>query len=348
MDPPLPQWELAHLMDGYLTTQLLYVAAKLGVADVLARGPQTGPEIARAVGVDPDLLTRTLRGLVIEGVLAEQDNGRFSLTSVGALLREEVPGSLRGAVIVRGQLYYRAAAAALEATVHGGTAFERAHGQTFFDHLATHSEDEAAFSASMAGRAAQEAADVVAAYDFGSANRVVDVGGGTGVLLEIILRAAPHLSAALFDLPPVIERARERMNAAGLSGRCEFIEGDFFVEVPPGADAYLLSRIVHDWNDTDAGRILATCRDAMTANSTLVLVEAILPERAREQPAAVRMDLHMMLLLGSGERTEAQFRSLLDGAELEVVRIVPTASPAGVSVIEARRRREIRRVDRQR
>jgi hypothetical protein len=332
-----PPWQLARLMDGYLTTQLLYVAATLGIADVLASGPRTGPDIARAVGADPDALSRALRGLVIEDVLDEDDDGRFSLTTLGAYLRDGVPGSMRGAAIVRGELYFRAAAAMLPAVVRGGTGFERVYGQPFFSYLGAHADLDAAFTASMAARAEQEATDVAAVYDFGAIERIVDVGGGPGVLLEAILKVAPHLSAVLLDRPAVIERARARLDAAGLGPRCAFVEGDFFTQVPPGGDAYLISRVLHDWDDTEAARILGVCRQAMTAQSRLLVVEAILPQRAREQPAAVRMDLHMMLLLGSRERTEAQFRDLLDGAGLEVCRIVPTSSPAGLSVIEARR-----------
>jgi hypothetical protein len=329
-----PQWRLAHLMDGYLTTQLLYVAAKLGIADLLAAGPRTGPAIAEAVGADPGLLGRALRGLVLEDVLAEQD-GRFALTPLGACLRDGVPGSMRGPAIARGELYYTAAAGLLRAVLHGGTAFEQVHGERFFDHLARHPEREAVFQASMAGRAAQEAGDVVAAYDFGGYRRLVDVGGGRGILLEAILGSAPELHGVLVDRPAVVPEARRRLEAAGLAARCELVTADFFEAVPAGADAYLLSRVVHDWDDADAGRVLATCRTAMPPGSRLLLVEAIVPERARDRPAAVRMDLHMLVLLGARERTEAEYRRLLEASGFQLLRVVPTRSQAGLSVLEA-------------
>jgi hypothetical protein len=184
-----PQWQIARLMDGFLTTQALYIAAKLGVADALADGPRTGRAIAEAVGADPDALTRVLRGLVLEDVLAEEGDGRFALTPLGACLRDGVPGSLRGAVLARGEVYYGAAAGLLRAIREGGVAFEHVHGEPFFDHLTRHPEREAAFQASMAGRAAQEAAHIVATYDFSPFGRIVDVGGGQGILLAAILRA---------------------------------------------------------------------------------------------------------------------------------------------------------------
>jgi SAM-dependent methyltransferase len=260
---------MARLADGFLTTQPLYVAARLGVADVLAEGSRTGPEIAAAVGADPDLLTRALRG------------------------------------------------------------------HRFFDHLRRHPEQEAAFQASMADRSEQEAGDVVAAYDFGGIGRLVDVGGGHGILLGAILRSAPDLDAVLVDQPAVVEQAARRLTAEGVADRCQLVGGDFFAGVPAGADAYLLSRVLHDWTDDDARRVLATCHTAMGPGSRLLVVEAILPDRAADQPAVIRMDLYMLVLLGARERTESQFRRLLGDAGLEVRRVVPTRSPAGLSVIEA-------------
>jgi hypothetical protein len=328
---------LARLMDGYLTTQLLYVAAKLGVADALAAGPRSGAAIGRAVGADVDAMTRILRGLVVEEVLTEDDDGLFALTPLGTAMRAGVAGSLRGPIIVRGEMYQQAATGMLDAVRHGGTAFEHVYGERFFEHLDHHAGHEAAFQGSMAGRAENEAADVVAAYDFGALDSIVDVGGGEGVLLEAVVRATARLSATLVDRPDVVARARDRLTAAGLAHRCRFVVGDFFTSIPPGAEAYLLSRVLHDWDDVDAGRILATCRTAMTGHSRLLIVEAILPRRASEQPAAIRMDLHMMMLLGARERTEQAFRQLLSDAGFAVRRVTMTSSPVGLAVIEAHR-----------
>jgi hypothetical protein len=328
---------LAHLMDGYLTTQLLYVAAKLGVADALAAGPRSGAAIGQAVGAGADAVTRILRGLVIEEVLTEDEDGRFALTPLGSAMRTGVAGSLHGPIIVRGELYQRAAAGLLDAVRHGGTAFEHVYGERFFEHLDHHAGHEAAFQGSMAGRAENEAADIVAAYDFGALDSIVDVGGGEGVLLEAVVRSTAHLSATLVDRPQVVARARDRLTAAGLDHRCRFVTGDFFTSVPAGAGAYLLSRVLHDWSDADAGRILATCRDAMAEHGRLLIVEAILPRSAAEMPAAIRMDLHMMMLLGSRERTEGEFRRLLSDAGFAVRQVTMTSSPVGLAVIEAHR-----------
>ena len=178
----------------------------------------------------------------------------------------------------------------------------------------------------MRDRSAREAAAVVAAYDFGVFGQVVDVGGGGGVLLKAILDAAPGVSGVLFDRPEVAERSA-----------LPAVAGDFFVEVPAGADAYLLSRVIHDWSDADAVTILRTCRRAMSGSARLLLVEAELPERAADHPAAIRMDLHMLALFEGGrERTAAEYAALLDAAGFALVEVVPTGSPSGIGVLSAR------------
>lgn len=325
---------LARLVDGYLVTQLLYVVARLGIADLLASGAKSAGDLAHAVGVDPDALARVLRGLAAEDVLTEDDEGRFGLTEVGSLLRDG-PGSQRGPAVVRGELYFRAAAGLLDCVRHGGTAFDHAYGDRFFTYLDDNPDAATAFQDSMAWRAEREADHVVAAYDFSAVRRVVDVGGGRGVLLAAVLRAVPHLAAVLFDRPGVIDQARPRLSAAGLAGRCEFVAGDFFESVPAGADAYLLSRVIHDWDDDHAIRVLAACRRAVTGGGRLLLVDAVLPRRAREQPAAIRMDLHMLMLLGARERTGAEFETLLLRAGWQLRQITATNTEDGLSVIEA-------------
>jgi hypothetical protein len=324
-------------MDGYLGTQLVYLAARLGVADVLAEGPLASDELARRVGADAGALHRVLRGLAIEGVLRERADGRFDLTPAGHLLQADAPGSVRGAVIARGDIYYGAAAGLLSALRDGGSAFEHVHGMGLFEYLARHPDQGAAFQSSMVTRSRQEAAAVTAAYDFGAFRRLVDVGGGYGVLLSAILAATPALRAVLFDRPEVVDRAREQLAADGMLARCDVVAGDFFTSVPPGGDVYVLSRVIHDWDDVAAIRILTSCREAMPDHATLLLVEAVMPRRAGEQPGAVRMDLHMLTLLRGRERTVREYQAMLDAAGLELRRVVPALSTVGLCVLEAAR-----------
>jgi O-methyltransferase domain len=163
----------------------------------------------------------------------------------------------------------------------------------------------------------------------------VDVSGGRGVLLSAILRAAPDMRGVLLDRDAVIPEARRRLQGDGLGARAECHVGEFFVAVPAGADAYVLSRAIYDWDDADAVRIFATCCAAMPAHGRLLLVEAVLPPRARERPEAIRMDLNMLILLGARERAEAEYEQLLAEARVELRRVIPIASPAGLSVLEA-------------
>ncbi len=314
---------LARLADGYLVTQLLHVAVALGVPDALAAGPRTAPDLARELGAVPDALHRVLRGLAAEEVLDELPDGRFGLTPVGELLRPGVPGSLPGAVSARGGLYYRPAAGLLAAVRDGGTPFEVVEGRPFFDALAADPARLAAFRASMADRSAREAGAVVAAYDVSGFASVVDVGGGPGVLLRAVRERAPSADVLLVDRPEVV--AGSDLPAVG---------GDFFEQVPAGADAYLLSRVLHDWDDDAARRVLTVCRTAMRPDSVLLVVEAVLPERAAEDPAAVRMDLTMLVLLHGRERTAAEYAALCGAAGLRLTRDVPT--DAGVHVLEVR------------
>lgn len=319
-----PGRELARLADGYLSTQLLYVAAALGLADILVEGTRSVDELAVKAGARPAPLRRVLRGLAADRVLDELPDDRFALTPVGALLVDGAPGSLRGAVVARGRLYYAAFGGLLEAVRDGTTPFEQVYGEPLFDHLAAHPAEMAAFRASMADRSAREAAAVVAAYDFGRFRRLIDVGGGPGVLLRAVLAAAPYLDGLLFDRPEVV--ADSTLPAEG---------GDFFTAVPGGADAYLLSRVVHDWDDADAVAVLRNCRRAMSADATLLIVEAVLPVRAVDEPAVVRMDLHMLALLHGRERTTVEYAALLADAGLVLASVVPTS--AGVHVLEAQR-----------
>jgi hypothetical protein len=314
---------LARLADGYLVTQLLHVAVALGVPDALAAGPRSAPDLARELGAVPGALHRVLRGLAAEEVLEELPGGRFALTDTGRLLCTGVPGSLCDWVAMRGGLYAGAAAGLLAAVREGGTPFEAVHGRPFFEHLSAEPARLATFQAAMANRSAREARAVVAAYDLTGCSSVVDVGGGRGTLLRAVRERVPGAGVVLFDLPEVV--AGSDLPAVG---------GDFLVEVPGGADVYLLSRVLHDWDDDVALRVLCTCRAAMRPDSVLLVVEAVLPERAPDDPAAVRMDLHMLLLLPGRERAVAEYADLCAAAGLRLTRDVPT--DAGVHVLEVR------------
>jgi SAM-dependent methyltransferase len=333
--PPAPHDVVVTLMDGYIQTQLLYVAARLRLADLLASGPQSAPELAAAAGVNVSVLHRILRGLAINGIV-EEGQGVFGLTEAGRCLQSGTADSLRGAVLSRGDLYYRAASGLLEAAQDGGSAFRHVYGAEFFDHLSTSPDRLVAFQQSMVARSQLEVEEVLRAYDFSPYHHVVDVGAGFGVTLAAILRTHTDLHGTLFDLPDVAGAAQQRLESADVAARCRVVGGDAFRSVPQGGDLYLLSRVIHDWDDESAVRILRSCRTAMNHDGSLVLVEAVIPDRATDQPAAILMDLHMLVLGLGKERTIDEFSGLLARADFALRRVIPTQGRTGVNLLEAR------------
>jgi hypothetical protein len=323
------------MIDGYLTTQLLFIAASLHLADQLAAGPRSSQELAQAAGMEPLAMQRLLRGLAAEGVLAELPGADFALTELGQPLMTDHPQSLQGAALARGALYFAAAAQLLPALQAGHIPFDHAYEQPLFDYLSANPEAELAFQRSMVARAQRDRADLLAAYDFAGVRYVVDVGGGSGAMLAAILQAHSHLQATLMDRPETIPLASAELAAQGVLERVRLVGDDFFRSVPAGGDCYFLSRILHDWDDARALRILEVCHVAMTPGDRLLLLEAVLPERAADNPPAIRMDLHMLLLLPGRERTAAEFAGLLDAAGFRLERVIPTPSSSGVHVIEA-------------
>jgi hypothetical protein len=302
--------------------QLLYVAAALGLADLLAAGPRSSADLARAAGAHPQALRRALRGMVAMGLLTERDDGRFGLAPPGACLRREAPGSLRGEALLAGECF--AAWGALLHTVRTGeTAFERARGVAFFAHFAGDPELARHLHRDMARQTGPIAAAVAAAYDFSAVRTLVDVGGGHGALLAAVLRRYPAVRGVLFDTPGVAAGARGALAAAGGGARCAVVGGDFFAGVPAGGDVYALQAVLHDWDDARARRILAGCRAALPHRGVLLVVERLLPARVADAPGLIEADLNMLVLTGGRERTAAEYAGLLQTAGLRLERTIP-------------------------
>jgi predicted O-methyltransferase YrrM len=214
----------------------------------------------------------------------------------------------------------------------GAPAFPHTFGAAYFDYLQAHPDADEVFNEAMTGLSVHLFGAVVDAYDFRSFGTIVDVGGSYGALLSTVLRAAPDARGVLFDQPHVAAIAAERLAAGDVADRCSTVGGDFFAELPDGADAYLLSQILHDWDDADAIRILTCCRRSIPADGTLLVVDFVLPEN--DEPAISKwVDLHMMVLLGARERTASELDELLAAAGFRRGRIVPTS--AGPSIIVA-------------
>jgi hypothetical protein len=340
--PPDPVPEAPSLMPmltGAWASQAICVAARLGLADLLHDKARHVADLAVATETDPSALARLLRALSALGVFSEIEPGVFACAALGEQLRADVAGSLRNLAMFVGSDDIRRAWSDLAYSVRtGNSAFRKIFGTSTFEHRASRPEEARIFNEAMAEMTRQAGNAAVAAYDFNRFKTIVDVGGGNGALLSVVLSRCPGLNGTIFDLPSGTSDASEALAAAGLSDRCRIVHGDFFKTVPPGADAYILKSVIHDWDDASSRNILTNFAAAMTADSRLLLIEQVLPARVEAIPAhrrAFLTDLNMLVMTTGCERTDAHYRDLLASRGLSVETIVATASP--FSLIEARR-----------
>ena len=327
-----PGVQLDYLIAGGWITQAVGVAAELGIADLLADGPKLSTELAQATGSHPQALYRLLRALASIGVFTEVEPERFGLTPMAEVLRDDAPGSLRGMALFRAEHVQWGPWAQLGHSIRTGQpVFEQVHGVDFWEYFAQHPAASAIFNAAMKGTMGQVADTVAAAYDFSQFSSIVDVGGGHGATLSAILRSNSALQGVVFDLPHVAEGAKEAVRAADLVERCDIVGGDMFEQVPAGGDAYMLSRIIHDWDDERSVAILKNCRRVMGPRARLLLVEEVIPPGDTLSFGKL-MDLNMLVSLGGQERTEAEYRALYEAAGFALTQAIPTRSR--VSIIE--------------
>jgi SAM-dependent methyltransferase len=212
----------------------------------------------------------------------------------------------------------------------GQPGFDAAHGMPLFEFLAQHPSDASVFDAAMLERTAAFAPSVAAGYDFSEIRTVVDVGGGRGNLLAAILRGHGHLQGTLFELPAVAAGAKATLDAAGVTDRCKVVAGDFFHAVPADADCYVLANVLHDWHDTKAAEILASCRNAMTKHGRVLIIERLIPDNPAEALPVLLSDINMLVLTGGQERTNDEYSELLKASGLKLGSIQPVAFPYGV------------------
>jgi hypothetical protein len=325
------QVNLTEMIGAAWFAQAIHAAAELGIADILADGPATAAQIAERVHASPDAVERLLRLLASRKVFAQQRDGRYRLNRNARPLRSG-PGSLRGFALFAGSPAHREHWSGLANAIRTGSpAVETVRGEPFFSYIHRDRQLAALFEGSMTGISALITPLTLAAYDFRRFPVIADIGGGDGQFLAEILASAPGSRGILFDLDAV--PARKLLQERGLKPRCTVVSGSFFEGVPPGADAYVLKHVIHDWPDTDAVRILRQVHAAMAPNATVLIVEAVLPEGHSAHPGKLT-DLEMLVSTGGRERGAHQFRELLATAGFTVRRIIATAGP--VSIVEAR------------
>ncbi len=328
-----PEAFLTNLAFGAMMTQALYVAAKLGIADLLKDKPRSITELAAATDTHEGALYRVMRSLASVGVFAETDPKVFSLTPYAEPLRSDAPSSMRsGAIFMGEEWHWRVWSDMLYSVRTGKTAWGHVHGAEVFDYFEANREQAEIFNGAMTDMSAGTAPVVVEAYDFSNFKTIADIAGGHGYLLAQILKATPDLNGILFDMPQVIEGAGALLEKEDVANRVEKVAGSFFESVPSGADAYIMKHIIHDWDDARCVKILSNIHAAMSDGGKVLIVETVVPEGNAPHYSKL-LDLEMLVSPGGAERTPEEYRALLAAAGFILTRIVPTKSP--FSIIEA-------------
>ena len=321
------------MVTAYWTSHALHAAATLGLADALRDGPKSAEELGAATGTHAPTVFRLLRALAGLGLFSTGTDGRFGLTPLGHYLRSDHPQSIRAWAIALNEPWFHRAWEGLTDTVRTGeVAFDKAHGMGFWAYCAAHPHAGALFDAGMTSGSTALARALIGACDMAGMQTVVDVGGGQGRLLAEVLLGQPQLRGILFDQPQVVDGAEPVLREAGVFDRCQIVGGSISEEVPRGGDAYILSRILHDWDDADAAAILRSCQRAMAPDARLLLIEQVIPP-GDDYAWSKLSDLNMLVLFGGRERTEEEFRRLLDSTGFRLTAVHPTAT--SWAVVEA-------------
>lgn len=322
--PPRP---LEYIYPGLVAAQALYAAVDLGLPDQLAEGPRSAADLAAACGAHAPTLERLLRALTTLDIFQRLPDGRYRNAPQGELLRASHPQSLRAVARYLPAPYMLHALAQIPQSIRTGEpAFDRAFGQSFFAYLDSHPEAAADFNRVMTLETQWVVPNLVRTFDFSRFRHLVDVAGGQGTFLREILIAVPTLRGTLFDQPQVVARAED---LSALGARVSVAAGSFFNAVPSGGDLYSLRRILHDWSDDDARRILDRIRAVMPPEGRLLVIEGLIDSPTHP----VGLGDLMMLVLGGRERTEADFHALFESAAFAHVRTVPVGNYA---LLEAR------------
>ncbi|HKX84757.1 MAG TPA: methyltransferase [Pyrinomonadaceae bacterium] len=326
--------QLLQLGLGAFVSSAVYVAAKLGIADLLADGPKTTEYLAVKTQMDERSLYRVLRSLASVGAFSEGPSKTFSNTPMSETMRSDVEGSTRDLVIWMGEPeHWKVYGDLLYSVKTGRPAWDHVHGESVFPYLfETNKPLGDIFNRAMTSYSHQTIGPLLAAYDFSQARTIADIAGGYGHLLGAVLQANTQAKGVLFDLASVLEGAPAMLDSYGVRERVELVEGDFFTEIPVRADVYILKHIIHDWYDDNCSLILKNIRASMPDEGKVLIIESVVPE-GNEPSFSKIIDLEMLLAPGGMERTVSEFEQLLDSNGFKLNRIIPTQGP--MSIVEA-------------
>jgi hypothetical protein len=323
------------LIAGMWAAKATAVAANLGIPDQLAHGPKTAEEVAIAIRADASAVYRLMRAVASVGVLTVEPEHRFALTPLGAVLRSNVPGSMRSFLIAEMAPGHWLPWGNLEDAVRTGRpSAPKALGMDTWEYYKKNHDEGFHFAEGMSGMSHMTLQAVFTSYSFVGARKVVDVGGSHGSFVAAVLQREKAACGVLFDRPEVVEGAGATLDEAGVNERVKRVGGSFFESVPAGGDVYLLKHILHDWNDDECVKILRNIREAMALDGRVVVVEMLITDKGPPSPAPL-LDLNMLVMLTGKERTTEEFAALFAQAGLKFHAVTPTQSP--VAVIEARR-----------
>jgi len=327
LPPPL---RLLELLVQFVVARAAMVVTGLGVPDHMGDEARTAEDLATACGAHGPSLHRLLRFLAGAGLVASDPAGRYRLTSVGECLRSDHPASMAPLYRMCDGPVFKVAMEVGHTVRTGEPADQVVLGDEVFDYLAKHPADGEIFNEAMTAFRRQFTAPILMAYDFAGFSTLVDVGGGHGFFLASVLLANPGTNGVIFDQPHVVDGAQGALADFGVADRATVVGGDFF-EAVPEADGYVLSWIIHDWDDERALTILQNCRRSIAPGGRLLLIEAVVPEG--DQPHFATMLDVVLMTMGGVERTEAEYADLLARAGFHLERVVPTLAP--LSILEA-------------
>lgn len=329
--PPPPPVQMLQMLSGFQLSQALYVAASLGIADLLAKDSPSVEALAEETGTRPELLHRLLRILASIGVFTETAPGTFATTPLGETLASDHPGSVRDMAIMKMETHYAPFGELLHTVRTGEPGPDYLWGKSYFDWLSKRPEQVARFSGAMSNVMDGVKGPVIEALPLDGIKTLVDVGGADGTLLSSVLASRPNMSGVLFDLPHVVAGTLKRLEQNGLADRVKVLGGDFFESVPAG-DGYILSMVLHDWADEPASRILRNVASAGGSGARIALIEFVVPPGNTPHMSKM-LDLTMLGIVTGKERTELEWRELLETSGFRDVQILETKSP--VSIIQA-------------
>ena len=319
---------------GFIVSQAVSVAAKLYLADHLADGGKTLPELAGLTATHEPSLYRLLRGLTSVGVFQKETDGRYANSPLSEVLRSDNPNSLRAAAhMICDREHWHSHGNLLQSVKTGETGFDYTFGMPIFPYYAQNPEPAKVFDEAMTSFSAAIGQAVAAAYDFSEAETIADIAGGHGLLLATVLSRNPQAKGILFDQPQVIEGAPEVLKTTGAAERVETVSGDFFRAIPVEADIYLMKFIIHDWNDEQSIAILENLAKSAKPGAKVLLVESVVEEDDTVPSMSKVMDLNMLAMTGGKERTASEYAALFEKAGFKLTRVIPTPSP--MQIVEA-------------